>query len=292
LLYPLSYVDVDVDVDVDEGGGGRRSTVYTIPHPTQLADLSGKRAETRRRAPVAGQLRFDPSRADTSHMTSAFGGDKKHGQSILGPIERKLIDRTVGYFPRWCRSWQLTLCTIAWSIGIVTFGRLSVDNTTWLWGMSTMVFMQWFTDSFDGTLGKTRGEGLVKWGFFMDHFLDTLFAGSTVIGYAFLAKPGQEFLFQLLLLVTVATMALSFLAFAATNQFQIAWFGIGPTEVRIGYIALNIFILYFGTGVFSWGLPLVLFGNAVVLLLLAYRTHKTLWAIDKAALSEMQTGKD
>jgi archaetidylinositol phosphate synthase len=224
-------------------------------------------------------------------MTIAFGGDKKHGQSVLGPIERKLIDRVVVHFPSWCRSWQLTMCTVAWSIGIMIFGHLALENNVWLWGMSAMVFMQWFTDSFDGTLGKTRGEGLVKWGFFMDHFLDTLFAGSTVIAYAFLAEPGQEFLFQLLLLVTVATMALSFLAFAATNQFQIAWFGIGPTEVRIGYIALNTLILYTGTSVFSWGLPVVLAGNFAVLLMLAYRTHKTLWTLDKAALDKAALDK-
>ena len=34
-------------------------------------------------------------------------------------------------------------------------------------------------------------------------------------------------------------MAVSFLSFAATNQFQIAYYGIGPTEIRIGYVALN-----------------------------------------------------
>lgn len=215
---------------------------------------------------------------------ATFGGDRKHGQSVLGPWERKLIDGAVGHFPRWIRSWQLTLMTLLWSAGIVASGWAAVDNRAWLFALSGFVFLQWFTDSFDGTLGKTRGEGLVKWGFFMDHFLDTLFAGSVVIGYSFLAPANLDFLFQLLLLVTVAAMALSFLAFAATNQFQIAFFGIGPTEVRIGYIALNTFVYFAGTGVFSWGVPLVLAGNLLVLVVLAYRTHTKLWAIDKAAL--------
>ena len=56
-----------------------------------------------------------------------------------------------------------------------------------------------------------------------------------------------EFLFLILLLITCATMAISFLSFAATNQFQIAYYGIGPTEIRIGYIALNTFVVFVGT---------------------------------------------
>ena len=217
---------------------------------------------------------------------TAFAGDRKHGQSILGPLERRFIDHWVKRFPRWTRSWQLTLLTVLWSVGTIVFGWLAGQRPVWLWAMSLMVAAQWFTDSFDGTLGKTRGEGLVKWGFFMDHFLDTVFAGSVVIGYSFIAPGGAGLLLQLLLLVTCCMMALSFLAFAATNQFQIAFYGIGPTEVRIGYIALNAFVFFAGPEVFWWGLPVVLALNLVVLSFLAYTTHCKLWALDKSALLE------
>ena len=214
-----------------------------------------------------------------------FAGDKKHGQSFLGPLERRFIDAAVPKLPRWMRSWQLTLTTILWSAGTVLFGWLAADEPAFLWAISAMVFGQWLTDSFDGTLGRVRGEGLVKWGYFMDHFLDTLFAGCVVIGYSFLAPDGMGFLFDLLLLITMAMMALSFLSFAATNQFQIAHHGIGPTEIRIGYIAINTIIFFAGDGIFWWGLPLILAGNVIVMVALVWQTHKTLWAIDKAALA-------
>ncbi len=221
-------------------------------------------------------------------MTEPFGGDKKHGQSFLGPLERRFIDWAVPKLPRWLRSWQLTLFTIVWSAGMILFGYLASEEPLWLWAMSAMVFGQWVTDSFDGTLGRTRGEGLVKWGYFMDHFLDTIFAGSVVIGYSFLAPGGTGFLFSLLLLVTLSMMALSFLSFAATNQFQIAHHGIGPTEIRIGYIALNTFVFFVGNGVFWWGVPLVLALNVIVMIGLVWQTHLQLWAIDKAALAEAE----
>jgi phosphatidylglycerophosphate synthase len=213
-----------------------------------------------------------------------FGGDKKKGQSLLGPLERRFIDWGVPKVPRPILSHHLTYCTIAWSAGIVGFGWLAASNLVWLHAISVMVFAQWLTDSFDGSLGRYRKQGLVKWGFFMDHLLDLLFAGSVVIAYSFLVEAKWlELLFLLLLLVTSATMAVSFLSFAATNQFQIAYYGIGPTEVRIGYIIVNTFVWLAGTAIFSWGVPVVLAVNVVAFVILTVQTSRALWQLDYEA---------
>ncbi len=124
----------------------------------------------------------------------------------------------------------------------------------------------------------------------MDHLLDTVLTGSIVIAYSFVASDDMTFLFQLLLLVTLAMMALSFLSFGATNEFQIAFYGIGPTEIRIGYIALNTFVFATGTTVFWWGVPAVLAGNVVTLVVLTWRTSAMLWEIDKSALRAAAAG--
>jgi phosphatidylglycerophosphate synthase len=214
-------------------------------------------------------------------MSDGFAGDKKKGQSLLGPLERRFINWTIPKIPKPILTQHLTMLTLLWAICTVLFGWLADDNRFWLHGMSVMVFLQWLTDSLDGSLGKYRKQGLVKWGFFMDHFLDFVFAGSIVIGYSFLVEAKWlEFLFLLLLLVTGATMAVSFLSFAATNQFQIAYYGIGPTEIRIGYIALNTFVYFAGTEIFSWGVPVVLALNVAAFLMMAVQTSRNLWRID------------
>lgn len=214
----------------------------------------------------------------------AFAGDKKAGQSLLGPIERRFIDWAVPKVPRPIMSHHLTALTAVWSALTVLFGWLAVDDRRWLHAMSAMVFLQWLTDSLDGSLGKFRKQGLVKWGFFMDHLLDLVFAGSIVIAYSFLVEAWWlEFLFLVLLLITCATMAVSFLSFAATNQFQIAYYGIGPTEIRIGYIALNTFVAAVGTEIFSWGVPVVVALNGLALVVLAAQTSRNLWQIDHDA---------
>jgi phosphatidylglycerophosphate synthase len=214
-------------------------------------------------------------------VAEGFAGDKKKGQSVLGPIERRFINWAVPKIPRPILSHHLTAVTLAWSAGTIVFGWLARDQRAWLHAMSVMVFGQWLTDSLDGTLGKFRKQGLVKWGFYMDHLLDFLFAGSIVIAYSFLVEAKWlEFLFLILLLVTCATMAVSFLSFAATNQFQIAYYGVGPTEIRIGYIALNTFVFFAGTDIFSWGVPVVVALNVVAFVVLAAQTSRNLWQID------------
>ncbi|NNF52961.1 MAG: hypothetical protein HKN03_00820 [Acidimicrobiales bacterium] len=217
-------------------------------------------------------------------MTEAFAGDKKKGQSLLGPVERRAINWMIPRIPRPIMSHHLTALTAVWSSLIVVFGWLATKNLQWLHGVSVMVFLQWLTDSLDGSLGKYRKQGLVKWGFFADHLLDLIFAGSVVIAYSFLVEARWlQFLFLILLLVTCATMATSFLSFAATNQFQIAYYGLGPTEIRIGYIALNTFVAAAGTAIFSWGVPVVVAINLMAFLILAGQTSKNLWAIDYEA---------
>lgn len=217
-------------------------------------------------------------------MNDTFSGDKKKGTSILGPLERRFINWGVTKIPNPILSQHLTYITIGWSAGTVLCGWLATYNLAWLHLMSVMVAGQWLTDSFDGSLGKHRKQGLVKWGFFMDHLLDLLFAGSVVIGYSFLVDADWlRFLFMVLLLVTTATMAVSFLSFAATNQFQIAYYGIGPTEIRIGYIALNTFVFFVGTDVFSWGVPVALALNALSFLVMTVQASRAIWQLDYQA---------
>ncbi len=217
-------------------------------------------------------------------MTEAFAGDKKKGTSLLGPLERRFIDWGIPKIPRPIMSHHLTFVTLFWSAGIVISGWLAADDRIWLHVISVMVFGQWLTDSFDGSLGKYRGQGLVRWGFFMDHILDLLFAGSIVIAYSFLVEAKWlEFLFLVLLLVTCATMAVSFLSFAATNQFQIAYYGIGPTEVRIGYIVLNTVVYFTGTEIFSWGVPVVVALNVCAFAVMVVQSSRHLWQLDYEA---------
>jgi phosphatidylglycerophosphate synthase len=213
----------------------------------------------------------------------AFSGDKKLPmKSLLAEYERRFIDNNVHRLPNWVETYDLTLMTIHWSIGLILFGWLARSNLHWLWLSSLMLVLQWFTDSFDGALGRYRNTGLAKWGYYMDHFLDFVFMSSLLIGYSFiLSGPFKQIMF-FFIPVAGCFMVSSYLAFGATNEFKITFLGAGPTEMRIYFIFLNLLIILFGTGWLEKILVYVFAITLIVMCVVVYRTQKYIWNIDMA----------
>jgi phosphatidylglycerophosphate synthase len=210
-----------------------------------------------------------------------FRGDKKLPmRTLMAEYERRFIDKNVSKFPKWIQGYHLTLMTIPISIGLIIFGYLAKDNLSWLWLSSLMLFLQWFTDSFDGALGRFRDTGIPKWGFFMDHFLDFVFMCSIFIGYSFLTDGFSRQIVLLLLPVFGCFMVSSYLAFGATNEFKITFLSAGPTEIRFWFVVLNCLIIFFGTAFIEKILVYILVLSVLLLCFIVYRTQKYIWDID------------
>lgn len=210
-----------------------------------------------------------------------FQGDKKLPlKSPLAKAERRLIDAWVPRFPRWIEGYHLTLTTILWSAGLVLFGCLARQNLNWLWLASLMLALQWFTDCFDGALGRYRDTGIPKWGYYMDHLLDFVFMCCALLGYALLFDGLYRTLFLVLIPIFGAFMANSYLSFAATNEFKITFLGTGPTELRLALILLNTAVILFGTRFVQRALPFALPLAGIVLVVVVFRTQKYIWHID------------
>ncbi|MCP4370344.1 MAG: hypothetical protein GY797_19850 [Deltaproteobacteria bacterium] len=210
-----------------------------------------------------------------------FRGDKKLPlKSPLAKAERRFIDYCVPRFPPWIEGYHLTLTTILWSVGLITSGYFARQDLRWLWFASCMLFLQWFTDSFDGALGRYRDTGIAKWGFYMDHFLDFIFMCSILIGYAILFEGLHRYILLILVPIFGAFMASSYLSFAATNEFKITFLGMGPTEVRLLIIILNTLIIIFGTVFVEKALPFIPLFAIITLIIIVFRTQKYIWQID------------
>ena len=110
-----------------------------------------------------------------------FAGGSKINNSFLTPFERRLAVRVLPRIPRWLQTYHLTMLTMVWSGFILFFSFLAARDLRWLWMVSVMIFMQYVTDHYDGKVGKYRNTGLVRWGYYMDHFLDYLFLCSVII---------------------------------------------------------------------------------------------------------------
>ena len=215
-----------------------------------------------------------------------FGGAGKVGESIFSPWERRFVARYVTSVPRWLETYHLTLLTVVWCGGILWFGWLAQRDILWMWMISLMIVLQYITDLFDGAVGRYRNTGLVKWGFFMDHFLDYIFLCALLTAYHTVAPKGFDGWFMVLLGLTGAHMAHSFLAFGATNEFRIAFHGVGPTEMRLAFIVINTFTMYTPRSWYEYTVPALTVAVLAGLILVVFNTQRRLWRADMEAKQE------
>ncbi len=211
-----------------------------------------------------------------------FGGDKKFGKSILYTSETKLKNWLVPMVPKCIETYHLTLTTVLWSLLIIVFSFLARYIIGWLWVVSLMIVFQYLTDLLDGEIGRRRNTGLIKWGFYMDHFLDYIFLFSILIGYSFILPNQFNYILFFIMAMFGAFMVNSFLSFAATNEFKISYLGIGPTEIRLIFIVVNTLLIIFNKTYMAAALPYVLTFSAFGLFVVIFKTQKYLWKVDMA----------
>jgi archaetidylinositol phosphate synthase len=212
--------------------------------------------------------------------TQQFAGATKTNTSFLTPLERRLAIRVLPRIPSWLETYHLTMLTLVWSGLILFFSYLAKNDLRWLWGVSAMVAMQYVTDHYDGKIGKYRGTGLVRWGYYMDHLLDYLFLCSVIIGYSFILPERSRFQILIMLAIVAGYQVSTFLAFASTDRLKISYLKFGPTEFRLALIVINGLLVQYGTRTMVNGLKYVNIGAAIGLALMVYRAHKTIWALD------------
>jgi phosphatidylglycerophosphate synthase len=210
-----------------------------------------------------------------------FNGDQKEGVWLLHGAEGRLRDFLVPLVPPWLETYHLTLSTVLWSGLIIVFGWLSAHHgMDWLWGTSVCIVLQYITDLLDGSIGRSRNTGLIKWGFYMDHFLDYFFLCAILIGYGFLLPDDQKYILFFVQALLGGYMVQSFLSFAATNTFKIAHMRIGPTEIRILFILINTLLIIFGKTYLAAALPYALGFSTLGLCLVVYDIQKIIWELD------------
>lgn len=209
-----------------------------------------------------------------------FGGAAEKRTSLLGGLEKKFVDKYTPKIPKFLETYTLTLLTIPFGLLAIWFGYLAKSNLNYLWLISLMILLQYITDVFDGAVGRYRNTGLIKWGYYMDHFLDYFFLGCIIIAYA-LILPNLVFPLLIILAVFGAFMVNSFLIFGATNKFPPDFFRISPTEIRPIVIILNTIWIFIGNAYATHVVYTILIASLLALIFTIYNSSKNLWKIDK-----------
>ncbi len=171
--------------------------------------------------------------------------DERINDILLGPLERPALLWLCQHMPRWVTPDILTLVGIVAALQIGISYALTVYDRNFLWLASFGFALQWFGDSLDGNLARFRKIERPKYGYFVDHIVDAFSTTAICVGIGLSAYVG----FVWAMLDLVAYLLMSILTYIQTNVtgvFKISYGKIGPTEIRVLIITVNVFF-YFGT---------------------------------------------
>lgn len=173
--------------------------------------------------------------------------------ALLGPWERAAIHWFVARAPDWVTPDLLTFLGFVGSLCIFSGYLLTNRSPHFLWLASFGALLNWFGDSTDGNLARYRHTERPKYGFFLDHSVDTISIVLVFIGLGL--SPYVRLNLALLGLVGYLLMSIFVYVDTVVNGvFQISFGMLGPTEARAILILANLALFLVGNP--SYNLPL------------------------------------
>ena len=219
-----------------------------------------------------------------------YSDTQKEGKWLLRKTEDRFRKKIIPYVPKCIETYHLTYMTILWSALIIFFGWVASENINWMWVISLMILFQYITDLFDGAIGRYKNTGLIKWGYYMDHFLDYLFLASVITAYYLLFPSSFGLLFIGILVLAIAPLVSVYLASSMSAKMDISFMNLGPTEGRMLLIFINTLLIIFGVGLAQKALPYIFIAETMILISMVYRTQKKLWKEDML-IKQQSVGK-
>jgi phosphatidylserine synthase len=176
-------------------------------------------------------------------MTDSFQDAKREQTIILAPLERAALRGLARRMPRRINSDHLSLLGLAAMFMAGVCYAASSQNPLMLHLVNLFIFLNWFGDSLDGTLARYRDRQRPRYGFYVDHIIDTFGALFFIFGLA-LSGFMSERVAAALLIVFLMLAINSYLAAYALGIFKISQWKLGPTEMRLVLIIGNLYLLH------------------------------------------------
>ncbi len=173
--------------------------------------------------------------------SQTFAHAERVHTALTASYEKRLLVWLARNTPAAIHSDQLTI--LAFIAQILAGGSyiLAAQDGRALWLVSLFISLNWLGDSLDGTLARVRNQQRPRYGFYVDHIVDTLGALALVGGLACSGFIHWPVAAALLLCFYVLAIE-SFLATYTIGRFHISHGFFGPTELRILMMIGNFFL--------------------------------------------------
>ncbi|MBZ5552665.1 MAG: CDP-alcohol phosphatidyltransferase family protein [Acidobacteriia bacterium] len=186
--------------------------------------------------------------------------------------------------PRWVNSDHLTV--------LGSLGMLLTGISYWLarWNRYALLLaifwlaVNWFGDSLDGTLARVRNQQRPRYGFYVDHVVDTFGAFFLLTGLALSGYMHWKVAMGLLIAFYGISIEV-YLAAYTVGVFHLSHWKFGPTELRILLAIGNVVLLYHPMAtvlgrrypLFDVGGVVGIFGIVVMMIAGVIRNTRTLY---------------
>jgi len=190
-------------------------------------------------------------------MPNGFVEAKRQSSGLLTGIERRVLIWIAERLPERINSDHLT------GLGLVSMFMVGVCFAMWhevpwaLAGVILFLTLNWFGDSLDGTVARVRGHQRPRYGFYVDHILDTFGILFVISGLAIAGDMTPIIAAAFLVAYYILSIEI-FLATYCVGKFQMSFWGFGPTELRI-LLAVGALMLTVKPVVTVFGVRMLLF---------------------------------
>jgi archaetidylinositol phosphate synthase len=164
-------------------------------------------------------------------------------ESWVAGGERRALLWLAAHTPSWICPDHLTVLGLVAQIGAGACYALARWNRYWLLGVIASLALNWLGDSLDGTLARVRQQLRPRYGFYVDHMVDSFGALALMGGLALSGYMHPRIAIGLL----VAFLLLSIQSYLATHtlgEFRLSFWRFGPTELRILLAVGNAALLW------------------------------------------------
>jgi archaetidylinositol phosphate synthase len=160
-------------------------------------------------------------------------------ESALAAQEKRLLIWLAVCIPSRINSDHLTLLGFAAQLLTGVSYALTQFDRLWLLAGIGFIALNWFGDSLDGTLARIRQQQRPRYGFYVDHILDSIGSVALMGGLALSGYMSPAIAISLLVLFLLLSIQ-SYLATYALGEFRMSFWSFGPTELRLLLVAGNL----------------------------------------------------
>lgn len=228
----------------------------------------------------------NPNVLGEGHRVKRFENARRIHNGLTSNLEKRALMWMAERTPGCINSDHLTILGFLAQVMAGVSYALARWNRYWLLAVIGFLALNWLGDSLDGTIARVRQQLRPRYGFYVDHIVDS-FGGIALMGGLALSGYMHPWVAIGLLVAFLLLSIQSYLATYTLGEFQLSFWNFGPTELRIlltvGNVALlsHPLVLHGQYRLFDVGGVIGLVGMSAMLIFFTARNTRRLYLAER-----------